>query len=155
VKEKIDYAEMVWKLSHSNFSELLQMMQQLMQLTSESHVNQLLTAHRSVQKEKITRILAEAQLQERDDIQAAHEEAYKLLEQRHRDLRERYIELCSRLNMYASSLFLLMHCAPYLCFLQLCKLPPFADNRASIKKVCIRNIQLQLAQSVGRAIAMH
>ena len=52
------------------------------------------------------RILVEAQLQERDEIQAAHDEAYKLLNQNHKILRQRYIELCSCLNMYASSALL-------------------------------------------------
>jgi hypothetical protein len=105
-REKVDFVELGWKLSHSNFSEILQQMQHLMQLISESHVSQLLSAHRSVQKEKIMRILVEAQLQERDEIQAAHDEAYKLLNQNHQILRQRYIELCSCLNMYASSALL-------------------------------------------------
>jgi hypothetical protein len=104
--ENFNNVELGWKLGHFNFSEILQQMQQLMQLTSESHVSQLLAAHRSVQKEKVMRILAEARLQERVDIQTELDDAFKLLDQRHQTLRERYIELCSRLNMYANFSYL-------------------------------------------------
>jgi transcriptional regulatory protein LevR len=93
-------AELGWKLAHTQFSDVLQHMQHLMQLVSESHVSQQLAAHRSVQKEKVMRMLVEAQLHERDEMQAAHEEAFMLLDQKYQDIRQRYIDLCSTLHGY-------------------------------------------------------
>jgi hypothetical protein len=75
-------------------------MQHLMQLMSESHVSQQLAALRSVQKEKFMRMMVEAQLHERDEVQAAHAEAFMLLDQKYQDIRKRYIDLCSTLHGY-------------------------------------------------------
>jgi hypothetical protein len=147
VKEKVDNAELDWKLCHSNFAEIILQMQQLMRLISESHVSQQLAAHRCVQKEKIMRILAEAQLQERDEMHAAHAEAYKLLDQRHEDLRERYIELCSSMNMYAC----MIAQRAVSCVGSRYVNNPLAGNPALIKRACLCNNRSQLVQWIQKA----
>ncbi len=89
---------MGWKLAHSQFSDVLLQMQRMTNLVSESHVGQLMAANKAVQKEKVLRMLVEAQLHEHGEMQAAHSEAFRLLDQKHQDLRQRYIELCSTLD---------------------------------------------------------
>jgi hypothetical protein len=96
ISQKADVdAEMAWKLTHANFAEILVQLQVMMGLVSQSHVSQQLAAHRSLQKERILRMLVEAQLHEREEMQAADAHAFKLLDEQHQNLRVRYIELCS------------------------------------------------------------
>lgn len=88
-------AEVSWKLSHASFSDILVQVQAMMELISQSHVSQQLAAHRSLQKEKFLRMLVEAQLHEREEMQAADAIAFKLLDEKYQNLRARYIERCS------------------------------------------------------------
>jgi hypothetical protein len=75
-------------------------MQLMIQIITEAHTNQQLAAHRSVQKEKMARMLLEAQLLEREEMQAAHAEAFRVLDQKHQELRQRYVDLCSTLHRF-------------------------------------------------------
>jgi hypothetical protein len=99
-KEPFDSAELGWKLAHASFSDVLQRMQLMIQIITEAHTNQQLAAHRSVQKEKMARMLLEAQLLEREEMQAAHAEAFRVLDQKHQELRQRYVDLCSTLHRF-------------------------------------------------------
>jgi hypothetical protein len=64
----------------------------MMQLMTQSHASQLLAAHRAVQKEKVLRLLAEAQLLERGEQYSAQETARTSLLQKHEHLEQRYLK---------------------------------------------------------------
>ena len=119
IKEPFDSAELGWKLAHASFSDVLQRMQLMIQIITEAHTNQQLAAHRSVQKEKMARMLLEAQLLEREEMEAAHAEAFRVLDQKHQELRQRYVDLCSTLDRFVripvriaviALLFPVIHC---------------------------------------------
>jgi hypothetical protein len=101
-RERFDLAEVEWRVVHASFADVLEKMQLMVQLMSESHVSQQLAAHRCVQREKVLRLLVEAQLHEREEMDTAHTKMYKLLDQKHQELRTRYLELTKSPNMYCS-----------------------------------------------------
>ena len=100
-REAFEHAEVEWRVVHASFAQLLDGMQLMTQLVCESHVSQQLATRRCVQREKVLRLLVEAQLHEREVTDAARAETHKLLEHKHQELAQRYLELSEALHTYA------------------------------------------------------
>jgi hypothetical protein len=100
-REAFEHAEVEWRVVHASFAQLLENMQLMTQLVCESHVSQQLATRRCVQRETVLRLLVQAQLQEREATDAARAEGHKLLEQKHQELTQRFLELSEALHTYA------------------------------------------------------
>lgn len=100
-REAFEHAEVEWRVVHASFAQLLDDMQLMTQLVCESHVSQQLATRRCVQREKVLRLLVEAQLHERDVADAARAATHKLLQHKHQELAQRYLELSEALHTYA------------------------------------------------------